>query len=534
MAAIPLNPPDDHSQDAATGQGLAQRTLGALKWNYLGTLTKISSQFLIGILLARLLGPEPFGLVAIAWLLLGLGNLLADFGLAAALIQKPKITSRDIRHVFTLQILVGLLLTTITAWAAPWVANFFSRADAAPVLRMMAALFVIQAFGQTSTALLRRALNHKRVQVLQVSSYLAGYLLLGVPLAFSGFGVWSLVVAQLTQAGIYSLAAYFSVRHALVPTATADQTGLFSFGSKVLISNITSWGYSSLDSAIVGRMLGVVGLGLYNRSMNLVASPMNAAVSTLQGVLFPLYSRLQGHNDKAARTYLASVCLLSTVLVPLFSAIAAIPDTAILAIYGSRWQEAIALLTPFALAMPVYAVLALGGPMMLGMGKAGMEAAAQAIGILVLILATIIAAKISLAAVAWAVLVVYMLRAVLVTRLAIGLVAINIFSLARALVGPLMLGVASAALAWSIDEVLKEEGLGPVARLALGTGFTGAIIGAAALLLGRWLLCGEARSVLLQASSHVPATVSRLISILCGRMPDRVPTGVALKRVEDA
>lgn len=495
--------------------GLTQRSLGALKWNYLGALAKVVSQFAIGILLARLLGPEPFGIVAIAWLLVGLGNLVADFGLAAALIQKPQVTSRDVRHVFTLQMLAGVFLTFATAVAAPWIANYFGQVDAAPAFIWMGLLFIIQAFGQTATALLRRNLDHRRVQILQVASYLAAYLLLGAPLAFSGAGVWALVSAQLTQAAIYSLGAYLSVRHSLLPAFKADQSGLSGFGSKVLISNLTSFGYSSLDSAIVGRMLGVVELGLYNRSLNLVASPMNAAVSTLQGVLFPLYSRLQGRSEEVRRTYLASVCLLSAVLVPVFSAVAAIPETTILAVYGHDWQSAVALITPLALAMPLNAVLALGGPMMVGTGRAGMEATTQLFGVVVLLIAVVMAARVSLSAVAWAVLMAYLLRAVLVTRLAIGLMSETAWSIVRALAGPVALGVVAAVLAWQGDRTLVELLPSPVLRFLVDVCFSGGAVLLATILFGRWVFCAEAKSVLNQAQTHMPLWLGWFVGRWC-------------------
>lgn len=501
MAAIP----------AKQGNGLAQRSLGALKWNTLGTLAKVISQFAIGILLARLLGPEPFGLVAIAWLLLGFGNLVADLGLAAALIQKEQVSSRDIRHVFTLQVAVGIGLSALAVLSSFGVAEFFGRADAAPILQWMGLLFVLQAFGQTSTALLRRDLDHRRVQILQVASYLMAYLFLGVPLALSGYGVWALVSSQLAQAVMYSLGAYLSVRHALLPAFKADQSGLFGFGSKVLFSNLTSFGYSSLDAAIVGRMFGIVELGLYNRSLNLVSSPMNAAVSTLQGVLFPLYSRLQGRPEQARNVFLASVCLLSALLMPVFAAVAAIPETTILAVYGESWRDAVALVTPLALAMPVYAVLALSGPMMLGLGRAGMEAAAQAVGILALIGGLVVAAQFSLAAVAWGVLAVYILRAVLVTRLAMGLAAVDGMSLLRALFGPLVLGALSALVAGYANHVLAAVVRSHFLLLMADLFVAALTVAAAVLLLGRWIFSAEAKAVLAQALPHLPTRIEPLL-----------------------
>lgn len=509
VAMAPATPPPPLSDPRPTG--LAQRSIGALKWNYLGTGVKVTSQLIIGIVLARLLGPEPFGLIAVAWLMLGLGNLIADSGLSVALIQKQTISARDICYVFTLQILAGLGLTLLALMASPWIAAFFGRADAVPVLRWMSLLFVLQAFGQTATALLRRDLDHKRVQLLQVFSYLAAYLLLGLPLAFSGWGVWALVIAQLTQTVLYSAAAYLSVRHSLTPTFRAEQSGLFRFGSKVLGSNLTSWGISYFDSAIIGRMLGMVDLGFYNRSMNLLASPMNAAVSTLQGVLLPFYSRLQGRTGDARDTYLATICFLSAILAPAFAAIAAIPETTMLAVYGQQWQAAAVLITPLALAMPINAMLALGGPMMQGMGRAGMEAVSQGVGLIVLIIAVIAAARISLAAVAWAVLGVYLLRAWLVTRLAAGLVFAPASAFLRALVGPLLLAVLAFSLAWSADHWLAASLSHPGVRFIVVMGAAAITVMFAIGLWGRWIFCAEAKTLMHKARPHLAPRMGSLL-----------------------
>jgi PST family polysaccharide transporter len=483
---------------------LLHRSLHALKWNYLGTLVRTGTQFFLGIVLARLLGPEPFGLVAIAWLILGLGNLVADFGLAAALVQKETISSRDIRYVFTLQMIVGLFMTLAIVLAAPWIAGFFKSGDAIPVLRAMGCLFVIQAAGQTATAMLRRNMNFKPLQMMSVGSYLFSYVCLGLPLAWSGAGVWALVTAQIVQATVYSLVVNLHTRHSWRPTLKSDATGMFLFGSKIMASNLTSWGISNLDSVIVGRVFGPLSLGFYNRGMNLVSSPMNAFTSTLQGVLFPAYSRTNGQIEPARRAYLASVGLIATLLIPAFAAIAAIPNTVIAAVYGEHWMQVALLLTPLALAMPVNAILAVGGPLMSGLGAAGRDAAAQALCVVILGVAVWLAAHISLERVAWTVLGVYFLRAILVTYLSLGLVAGTWGQILRALIGPLTLGVLAALLAWTMDALLLKVVLNPMLRMCIDIGFTATVVGLLLLWFGRYLLSAEAASVAVSIVAKLP------------------------------
>ncbi len=489
----------------ATNPSLLHRSLHALKWNYLGTLVRIGTQFILGIVLARLLGPEPFGLVAIAWLILGLGNLVADFGLASALVQKETITDRDVRYVFTLQMLVGIFMTAGIVLAAPLIAGFFNSADAIAVLRAMGCLFVIQAAGQTATSLLRRNMNFKPLQIIGVGSYLFSYVGLGLPLAWGGAGVWSLVAAQVSQAMIYSIGVNLHTRHPWLPTLKSDASGMFLFGSKIMVSNMTSWGISNLDSVIIGRVFGAVSLGLYNRGMNLVSSPMNAFTSTLQGVLFPAYSRTNGQIDPARRAYLASVGLIAVLLIPVFAAVAVIPDTVIAAVYGEHWMQVAALLTPLALAMPINAILAVGGPLMSGLGAAGRDAAAQALCVVILGVAVWQASHVSLEMVAWTVLGVYLLRALLVSYLALQLVAGTWGQITRALTGPFVLGLLAAVLAWSTDALLIKTVPGPMLRLCIDIGFVGTVIGILLLWLGRYLLSSETLAVAATIAAKLPA-----------------------------
>lgn len=488
--------------------GLMHRSLNALKWNYLGTLVRIGMQFLLGIVLARLLGPEPFGLVAIAMLIIGLGNLIADFGLAAALVQQKTITDRDVRYVFTLQMLVGIAITSAILLAAPWIASYFHSEEALPVLRTMGCMFLIQAAGQTATAMLRRNMNFKPLQIIGLGSYLFCYVLIGLPLAWGGYGVWALVAAQISQAAVYSVAVNLHTRHSWRPTFKPDASGMFLFGSKTMASNLTSWGISNLDSAIVGRVFGVVDLGIYNRAMNLVSSPMGAFTSTLQGVLFPAYARTNGQVDQARRAYLASVGLIAALLIPAFAAVAAIPDTVIAALYGERWMQAAMLLTPLALAMPVNAILAVGGPLLSGLGAAGKDALAQALCVVILVVAVWLAAGVSLVVVAWTVLGVYLLRALLVTYLALGIVAGTWGQFVRALTGPFALGVLAALLTWATDALLLKIVTSPLLRMLIDIAFAATAIGALLLWFGRHLLSIETLSVGANIGARLPAPLA--------------------------
>lgn len=492
-------------------KNLAARGISALKWNVYGNAVRSAAQFFIGVLLARILGPEPFGLVAIAWLFIGLGNLVADFGLASALVQRSAITNRDIRFVFTVQMLAGVAFTSIVASTASVLAAFFHRPDAAPVLQAMAFFFVLQASGQTAAALLRRSMDFRSIQFASTGSYAVSYILVGLPMAWNDAGVWALVTAQLTQATINSLVLNLRVRHAMRPTPRPDSAGMLAFGSGVLAGNVSSWGISNVDAAIVGRFFGLEELGLYNRTMNLVATPMNACVSALQGVLFAAYSRSQADIPALRRVYLATVGGLAALLVPAFAALAAVPETVIVGIYGEAWAPAAPLLTALALAMPLNVLLALGGPLVLGLGKAKWEAGVQGFSLIVMVVAVWAGANVSFAAVPWAVLGVYIVRCLAVSRLALSLCQASWAQFWRSVSGPLILGLFAAALAMGINALLQDWHQYPALRLGmviLAAGLPSAIV---LLMFGRWFLGPETIDLVAASSVRFPQPFAKWV-----------------------
>lgn len=392
------------------GESLTKRAVSAAKWNYLGNGVKVLLQFLIGVWLARLLGPEAFGVVAIAWLMIGVGKLISDFGFSAALIQRPDLTDRDVGYIFTIQVLIGFSLSLLGFVFASQIAAFFNHSPAEPVIAVMAWLFLIQAVGQTTTAALNRALRFKFSQQANVATYLLGYVGIGLPMAYLGYGAWSLVAAQMTQAVAYTAIVLIKSGVAIRPRLRPSKPGLFSFGGKVIGANLCSYAIINLDSFIVGKYLGVTQLGIYNRAMSLLGTPNGVIVSSLQSVLFSAASREQNNPESIKRSFLAATEFVGLVSLPIFLTVAVVPDVVVLGIYGESWREAISPLVPLALAMPVHAFLAVIGPVLMAINRTELEVYAQLVALLISVPLLILAGMQSLETLAWAVLVAYLIR----------------------------------------------------------------------------------------------------------------------------
>lgn len=444
--SIPLN-----------GDDLAHQTGRALSWNYAGAFSRLILNFGISITLARLLGPSPFGEIAIAVLLFGLGNLIAGIGLSAALIQKPEISERDVRLSFTGQVATGAAISLFLFLSARVWASFFHLPHLLLSLRVLSPLFLLQAFGATSTALLNRNQNTRPIQIASVVSYFSGYAVIAVPLAFMGFGVWSLVAAYLVQALVNSLILYGQTRHPIMPLVHRDGIGMFRFGVTVLAANICNWGISNLDNTVVGRVAGPIALGLYNRAFNLVQLPTDIIVSNIQQVILPAFSRTQDDTARLGRAFIALVGLVALLLLPPFWAMASIPRTVIVGLYGPKWTGAIRLFQPLALALPLHGLMALSGPTLAARGKPRIELRIQAFLLVIVVIAFVLSVHISVLCLSWTVLGIYLLRFVLMTHVTVCDLELRWLKVTSVLWPSAILACIAALSAASIDRITSKE-----------------------------------------------------------------------------
>jgi lipopolysaccharide exporter len=479
---------------AEESRDFVQSALSALKWNYGGTVVRMGCSFGIGVVLARMLGPKPFGQVAIALLVIGLGALMADFGFASGLVQLKDISDEEIRFAFSAQVLLGGILSLIGVLCAGLIARVFRQPEVAPVVRVMMLTFLFQSFGLTAAGMLRRHLQHKATQIAQVSSYLIAYVALGIPLAYKGFGVWALVTAQMAQILLNSVLIFVQAPHSVRPLFRLDHSRLVTFGGKVTLCNLTNWAISNLDNTFVGRFFGAAELGLYSRAFSLLSNPMNGSVMAMQSVLFSATARAQDNRRALRRAYLAAVNSVSTILMPICFTVAASPTTVIVGLYGNRWIAASPLLVPLALAMPLNALLGLAGPLLWGIGRTREILIAQVVTLVATVASFWIACHYTTRVLAWTVFAVYGLWFLLVTKAATRALEVRIADLMRATRGPVFFSLIVSAVTYFSLLAFHFESAS--VRLAVMVGIAGAVAVCAGFIAPRRVLEPESISLL--------------------------------------
>lgn len=481
---------------------LAARSLAAVFWGAGGTVLRLLLQISAQVVLARLLGPEQYGIFAIGATVISFSAFLSDIGLAYGLIQKTEVTPRDVRFVFTWQVIMGAVVTGMVWWGAGPIAAFFGEPRAKPIIEVLSALCMLNALAAPSLNLLKRQLDFKQIQIAQLTSYVAGYIVVGIPLAMAGQQVWALVAAWLVQAGLNLVLLYRATGHALVPLIWYEQARAQSgYGGAVLVTNLVNWVINNIDRVVVGRTFGSREIGLYATSYNLFYNPTASALGVVQPVFFSASSRVADDGQRIERGYRSLLAFVSALVLPAFVVVAVMAEPFIALLYGPQWQAAAALCRPIALAMPLFMLWGLTTPLLWVAGKASREFMIQLPLALLWAAVCLAASRVSVEVVAWSVFGLSFLRCTVVVVTAMRLRQMPWSSLWAGLRGGLALslvvGLAVGAL-----------------RMGMGTLAPGLQVAAAGLVaLVAWLL----------AVRCMPRLLSPELAQLLGKVHGRLP-----------
>lgn len=327
---------------AAKGDGsLTSSTVHGLKWTYLGTIITGVAQLAYTATMSRLLAPELFGIFAIGTLTVQFATYFAKMGIAQAIIQKPDLADDDIRAGYTSAVVLGAVFSTIIVLTAPFVGAVFQQPEAVPVLRVLGLTFVVQGLANTAAALLQRDLRFRHLVLAETGAFTFGYLVVGIPMAIAGAGVWSLVIGTLCQALFATTAKVVLRRHPKRPLLRAGPyRRLLSYGAALSFGQVTEFLGGNLDTFAVGRWATAGLLGQYNRAYYLVNVPFGYLVQALSQVLFPSLSRIQDDISRLRRAYVDVISTAGLVILPAAAGLAVAADEVVMVTIGPQWDIA--------------------------------------------------------------------------------------------------------------------------------------------------------------------------------------------------
>lgn len=434
-------------------KSIAQRSLNAIKWNYLGTIARVFSQLVAQIAMARILGPEVVGSFGYAVILGGVLGLLIDQGMGWALVHASEVTERENAIVFTRVMLAATACAVGSFWLAEPIATLMGSAQATQSIRYFAPAFIFMGLSVIAQAQLRKALRFKEIQISQTVSYLIAYPIVGVSLAIAGFGVFSLVAAWMLQAALCFLMMLrytpqkfrFSNPFAALPFG--------SFGRDILAINLVNWVVDNTGAVFIGRLFGAGSLGLYNTTLSLVKTPANHLVVNLQTVLFPTAAAAKNDIVLVGRLYCTALAVILFLAIPAFAFVAIAAPAIVATLLGAKWAAASVLVPPIALAMIPHVVSSITGSTLSGRGDQRIELLSQALLLALLIACYLVLPITSVVQVCWLFLTLYVIRAIFLLVVTTRKLQLDLLSTLTIFKGPIAIAIVSTGLCLALNTV---------------------------------------------------------------------------------
>ncbi len=327
----------DGSEYGCIMSNLKQQGTKAFIWDFFGRMATHGVGFVVSIFLARLLEPSDFGLIAMIMVIIGMASVFTDVGLGTALIQRRRVRPIHYSSVFYFNIAVGVCLTLLAYFSAPWISNFYHNTELTSLTQIMSLSFIINAFSSVQSTKLRKELNYARLTKIGViSSFISGSI--GVSLAFLGTGVWSLVAQSLSQGILYTIIIWSAATWKPSLNFSWKALGqLWSFGFRMFISNMITIIFERLDFLIIGKLFTSVTLGYFQRAKSLNNMAIQYSLGGLISVLFPVLSRVQNDLRRFQNIIIKAIGIISFIAFLLLGGLYVVSEELIVLLFSDKW-----------------------------------------------------------------------------------------------------------------------------------------------------------------------------------------------------
>jgi PST family polysaccharide transporter len=308
------------------------------------TLISQGAQFVMQsastVVLARLLSPSDFGLVAMVTAITGLATAFADLGLSEATIQRQEISRQQVSNLFWINAAIGLALMLVTAGLGPVMAWFYREPRIKGIAFLMSLTFLMGGLRVQHNALLKRQMRFSVLATRDVSSFVIA-VPMAITMAWRGAGYWAIVALPLTLSFTQMVLSWWMVGWVpSLPRRGVHVGSMLLFGGNISASYMLLNMLRSADNVLIGRYWGAGPLGLYSRAYNLLMLPLRQLHFPVGSVAVPAFSRLQGDPERFARYYLRTVNLMTWISAPIFGFLFVAGQPVIVLVLGDKWREA--------------------------------------------------------------------------------------------------------------------------------------------------------------------------------------------------
>ncbi len=340
-------------------ESLKHKTLRGTVWSSIERFSVQGVAFIVMIIMARILTPDDYGLVAMLTIFIAISQSLVDSGFSNALIRKQDRDETDNSTVFYFNIGVGIILYLILFFCAPLIARFYDEPILTPITRVISLSVLINSFVVVQRALLTSAIDFKTQAKASMSAAIISGIV-GISMAYTGFGVWSIVWYQLTNLSVNVILLWiFSIWRPRLLYSWKSFRELFGFGSKLAASGILDTLYNNIYLIVIGKVFSAADLGYYTRASQFAQFPSSNLSGIIQRVTYPVLCTIQDDTPRLKDVYRRFLRLSAFIVFPLMIGLAAVAKPLILLLLKEQWSFSIILLQIICFSMMWYPIHAI-------------------------------------------------------------------------------------------------------------------------------------------------------------------------------
>lgn len=328
---------------------LKDKAISGVKWNAIGRFSTQGVNFIIGLVLARMLAPSDYGVVGMVGIFFAIAQTFIDSGFGSALIRKNDCTDTDYSTAFYFNIVVGLVCCILLCVASPFIANFFNTPILKDLIKVMSINMFIGSFAIVHTSKLTHSVDFKSQSIVNLlTAVLSG--ISGILMAYSGMGVWSLVCQHLISTTLRVIFLMIVTKwYPKRKYSIESLKYLLGFGGKLLIASLLHTIYSNLTTFIIGKFYTPNDLGFYTRGQSLASFPSTNVASIIQSVTYPILAKMQDDDEYLIQAYRKLISMTSMLIFFGMLLLASLAKPLIMLLLTDKWQGAIIYLQVFCL-----------------------------------------------------------------------------------------------------------------------------------------------------------------------------------------
>ena len=350
-------------------EGIRNKAIKGVGWSFADNILNQGVTFLVGLVLARLLSPEEYGLIGIIAIFIAVFNSIVDSGFSNALIRKNDAGDADYNTVFITNMVMSVLLFCVMFFGAPVIASFFNRPQLIPLTKVMASVVIINAFAIIQRTILVKKVDFKtQTKVSAIASVASG--VVGIGMASGGLGVWSLVGQQLSRQFLNSLFLWvFAKWYPKLHFSLKSFKELFNFGWKLMVSGLIDTVWREIYQVVIGKFYSPATLGQYTRAHQFGSIFSTNLTAVVQRVSYPVLSEIQDDVSKLKNAYKKVIKVTMLITFCCMLGLAAIAEPMIVSLIGDQWLPAVPFLQILCFSMMLYPLHAINLNMLQVQGR---------------------------------------------------------------------------------------------------------------------------------------------------------------------